>query len=71
MNYKQRIGMSPSMVPAALTSGGAMAQQTVGGNFATGFQVGGSATGPALVLTGLVILLVLDYVWTRGQQGGR
>lgn len=69
MDYKSRIGMGSSSA-----GGGVMpssGSQTVGGSFGTNFGVQGSATGPALVLTGIVILLVLDYVWTRGQQGGR
>lgn len=45
--------------------------QTVSGNFQTNFGVGASATGPALVLLGLVAFLVLDYVWTKNHQGGR
>ena len=48
-----------------------MSNQTAGVNFGTNFGVNGSATGPALVLTGLVIILVLDYIWTKGHQGGR
>lgn len=71
MDYKSRIGMGPGLMSAP-SGGSAMAQNgTVGANFGTAFQVGGNATGPALVLIGILTLLVLDYVWTRGQQGGR
>jgi hypothetical protein len=45
--------------------------QSVSAGVQTGFQLGGQATGPALVLIGIVALLVADYIWTRGQQGGR
>jgi hypothetical protein len=68
MDYTQRIGMNRQSVTGVAPMGG---NQTVGAQFSTGLNVGGSATGPALVLVGLVAFLVLDYVWTRGQQGGR
>jgi hypothetical protein len=59
---------------AAPMGGGSMISaqnQNVSGGIQTGFQLGGQATGPAILLIGIVALLVLDYVWTRGQQGGR
>jgi len=69
MDYTQRIGMNRSSPGYA--QGGSVATPTVGGSFGTQFGVQGSATGPAFVLIGLVVFLVLDYVWTKGQQGGR
>jgi len=68
MNYQQRVRPSGAM---PMGSGTAVGNQTVGANLSTGFNVGGSATGPALVLIGITVLLVMDYIWTRGQQGGR
>lgn len=69
MNYQTR-GRPSGAIP--MGSGSAVApNQTVSGNISTGFQLGGSASGPALVLLGILGLLVLDYIWTRGQQGGR
>lgn len=46
-------------------------QPVVAGNFNTNFGAGGSATGPALILIGLTLILVVHYVWTRPVQGGR
>lgn len=69
MIYQNRVRPSGAM---PLGSGSAVAQnQSVSGGIQTGFQLGGQATGPALVLIGIVALLVADYIWTRGQQGGR
>jgi len=71
MNYQSRLmgggGGSNGMGGTSITAG----NQTVGANLNFGTQIGGSATGPALVLVGIVVLLVLDYIWTRGEQGGR
>jgi hypothetical protein len=71
MDYKQRIGMGPGGLMTGNTGGPLMQNQTASAAFGTNFGVNGSATGPALVLVTLVALLVADYVWTRGQQGGR
>ena len=69
MNYQTRVRPSGAM---PMGSGSAVAtNQSVSGGIQTGFQLGGQATGPALLLIGIVALLVADYIWTRGQQGGR
>lgn len=75
MDYKSRLGITPSVASSFGQGGGypmaAGTPATVGGGLNTSFGIQGNATGPALVLVLLVGFLVLDYVWTRGQQGGR
>lgn len=75
MDYKARLGQSPGVASATGQGGGfpmiAASPQSVSGGLNTSFGISGNATGPALVLIGLVAFLVIDYVWTRGQQGGR
>lgn len=70
MNYKSRLGLG-----APMGGGGFMAgmpsSPSVQANLGASYNVGGSATGPALVLIALTVGLVIHYIWTRGQQGGR
>lgn len=72
MNANNARGRS---APSASVFGGTpmqgQGQPVVAGNFNTNFGAGGSATGPALILIGLTLILVVHYVWTRPVQGGR
>jgi hypothetical protein len=72
MDYKSRIGMgSASQGGGVAPMNNYMQPSTVGGNFGISTNIGANATGPALVLILITVLLVGDYIWTRGQQGGR
>lgn len=68
MNYQSRVRGSNGGAGTMMAAAG---NQTLGANLGGSYSLSGNATGPALVLIGIVALLVLDYVWTRGQQGGR
>lgn len=64
---RNRLGLG-----APMGGGGFMAQMpSVGANYNVNAGGSVSATGPALVLAGLTVALVLHYIWTKGQQGGR